>query len=146
MSPAATDLYVAVTHVDRDGTERYAYAMVPIGASGVVVHADGDALGMRASGSNSISLEGVELPESGVRGGFRAGDVLPYIERNLTAGPFHAAASLGIAEAATSSPAAASPGAATATPARACRSPTTPSTSPPPAASSRAPPPLRCPP
>ena len=100
MSPAATDLYVAVTHVDRDGTERYAYAMVPIGASGVVVHDDWDALGMRASGSNSISLEGVELPESGVRGGFRAGDVLPYIERNLTAGPFHAAASLGIAEAA----------------------------------------------
>ena len=100
MSPAATDLYVAVTHVDGDGTERYAYAMVPIGASGVVVHDDWDALGMRASGSNSISLEGVELPESGVRGGFRAGDVLPYIERNLTAGPFHAAASLGIAEAA----------------------------------------------
>jgi alkylation response protein AidB-like acyl-CoA dehydrogenase len=100
MSPAATDLYVAVTHVDGDGTERYAYAMVPTDASGVVVNDDWDALGMRASGSNSISLEGVELPESGVRGGFRAGDPLPYIERNLTAGPFHAAASLGIAEAA----------------------------------------------
>jgi alkylation response protein AidB-like acyl-CoA dehydrogenase len=100
MSPAATDLYVAVTHVDGDGTERYAYAMVPTDASGVVVNDDWDALGMRASGSNSISLEGVELPESAVRGGFRAGDPLPYIERNLTAGPFHAAASLGIAEAA----------------------------------------------
>ena len=72
----------------------------PTDAPGVVVHDDWDALGMRASGSNSISLEGVELPESGVRGGFRAGDPLPYMERNLVAGLFHAAASLGIAESA----------------------------------------------
>jgi alkylation response protein AidB-like acyl-CoA dehydrogenase len=100
MSPAATDLYVAVTYADDEGTERYAYAMVPTDAAGVVVHDDWDALGMRASGSNSISLEGVELPESGVRGGFRAGDPLPYMERNLVAGLFHAAASLGIAESA----------------------------------------------
>jgi len=100
MSPAATDLYVAVSYVDEDGTERYAYAMVPSDAPGVVVHDDWDALGMRASGSNSISLEGVELPEASVRGGFRAGDPLPYMERNLVAGLFHAAASLGIAESA----------------------------------------------
>jgi alkylation response protein AidB-like acyl-CoA dehydrogenase len=100
MSPAATDLYVAVTYADREGTDRYAYAMVPTDTPGVVVNDDWDALGMRASGSNSISLEGVELPESGVRGGFRAGDPLPYMERNLVAGLFHAAASLGIAESA----------------------------------------------
>jgi alkylation response protein AidB-like acyl-CoA dehydrogenase len=100
MSPAATDLYVAVTYPGGDGAERYAYAMVPTHAPGVVVHDDWDALGMRASGSNSISLQGVELPESGVRGGFRAGDPLPYMERNLVAGLFHAAASLGIAESA----------------------------------------------
>ncbi len=100
MSPAATALYVAVTYADGDGVERYAYAIVPTAAPGVVVHDDWDALGMRASGSNSVSLEGVELPESGVRGGFRAGDQLPYIERNLVAGLFHAAASLGIAESA----------------------------------------------
>jgi L-evernosamine nitrososynthase len=98
MSPAATDLYVAVTYADDQGSERYAYAIVPIDAPGVVVHDDWDALGMRASGSNSISLKGVELPESGVRGGFRAGDPLPYMERNLVAGLFHAAASLGVAE------------------------------------------------
>ena len=98
MSPAATDLYVAVTYAEADGTQRYAYAMVPTDARGVVVHDDWDALGMRASGSNSVSFEGVELPESGVRGGFRAGDPLPYMERNLVAGLFHAAASLGIAE------------------------------------------------
>jgi alkylation response protein AidB-like acyl-CoA dehydrogenase len=100
MSPAATDLFVAVTYVDGHGVERYAYAMVPTDAPGVVVHDDWDALGMRASGSNSVSLEGVELPESGVRGGFRAGDPIPYMERNLHSGLFHAAATLGIAEAA----------------------------------------------
>jgi alkylation response protein AidB-like acyl-CoA dehydrogenase len=100
MSPAATDLYVAVTYADGEGGERYAYAMVPADAPGVVVHDDWDALGMRASGSNSISLEAVTVPESDVRGGFRAGDPLPYMERNLVAGPFHAAASLGIAESA----------------------------------------------
>jgi alkylation response protein AidB-like acyl-CoA dehydrogenase len=98
MSPAATHLYVAVTYPDDDGTARYAYAMVPTDAAGVHVHDDWDALGMRASGSNSVSFEGVELPDSGVRGGFRAGDPTPYLERNLVAGLFHAAASLGIAE------------------------------------------------
>src|SRR3954454_5219407 len=88
MSPAATDLYVAVTYVDAEGVERYAYAMVPTDAPGVVVHDDWDALGMRASGSHSVSLDGVELPEPGVHGGFRAGDPLSYIERNLVAGLF----------------------------------------------------------
>src|SRR5450432_2988663 len=100
MSPAATDLYVAVSYVDSKGDDRYAYAMVPTHAQGVIIHDDWDALGMRASGSNSITLENVELPESGVRGGFRAGDPLPYIERNLVSGLFHAAASVGIAESA----------------------------------------------
>ncbi len=100
MSPAATDLYVAVTYADDDGVERYAYAMVPTDAPGVVVNDDWDALGMRASGSNSISLDGVQLPVSGVRGGFRTGEPQPYMERNLVAGLFHAAASLGIAESA----------------------------------------------
>jgi alkylation response protein AidB-like acyl-CoA dehydrogenase len=73
---------------------------VPTDAPGVVVHDDWDGLGMRASGSHSVSLEGVVLPESGVRGGFRAGDPVPYMERNLASGLFHAAASLGIAESA----------------------------------------------
>jgi alkylation response protein AidB-like acyl-CoA dehydrogenase len=100
MSPAATALYVAVTYEDAERVERYAYAIVPVDAPGVVIHDDWDALGMRASGSNSISLEGVALPTSGVRGGFRAGDPMPYIERNLLAGLFHASASLGIAESA----------------------------------------------
>jgi len=100
MSPAATDLYVAVTYTDEEGVDRYAYAMVPTDARGVIIHDDRDAMGMRASGSNSVSLESVELPESGVRGGFVAGDPLPYMERNLHSGLFHAATSLGIAESA----------------------------------------------
>lgn len=100
MSPAATDLYVAVSYAGDDGSERYAYAMVPTATPGVIVHDDWDALGMRASGSNSVSLNRVALPESAVRGGFPAGDPLPYMDRNLVAGLFHAAASLGIAEAA----------------------------------------------
>jgi len=100
MSPAATDLYVSVRCEEEGGVERYAYAMVPADAPGVVVHDDWDALGMRASGSNSVSLHGLELPESAVRGGFAAGDPLPYIERNLVAGLFHAAGALGVAEAA----------------------------------------------
>ncbi len=98
MSPGATHLYVSVRYDGDDGIERYAYAMVQADAPGVVVHDDWDALGMRASGSNSVSFEGVELPESGVRGGFTAGDPTPYMERNLMAGLFHASASLGIAE------------------------------------------------
>jgi alkylation response protein AidB-like acyl-CoA dehydrogenase len=100
MSPAATDLYVAVTYAGSEGVDRYAYAIVPTDAPGVVVEDDWDGLGMRASGSHSVSLQNVERPESGIRGGFRAGDPLPYIERNLASGLFHAAASLGIAESA----------------------------------------------
>src|SRR3954464_13699494 len=49
MSPAATELYVAVTYTDRHDVERYAYAMVPTVAPGVVVYDDWDAMGMRAS-------------------------------------------------------------------------------------------------
>jgi alkylation response protein AidB-like acyl-CoA dehydrogenase len=97
MSPAATELYVSVTCADDD---RYAYALVPTHAPGVTVNDDWDALGMRASGSNSVTFDGVEVAANAVRGGFAAGDPLPYIERNLVAGLFHAAASLGIAESA----------------------------------------------
>jgi alkylation response protein AidB-like acyl-CoA dehydrogenase len=100
MSPASTHLYVALAYADETGVERYAYAMVPTDAPGVTVHDDWDALGMRASGSNSVSFEGVELPASGVRGGFEVGDAVAYMERNLVSGLFHAAAALGIAEAA----------------------------------------------
>jgi alkylation response protein AidB-like acyl-CoA dehydrogenase len=99
-SPAATILYTALTYEDDRGDERYAYTAVPADAMGVVNHEDWDALGMRASGSHSVSFEGVELPPDAVRGGFRAGDSLGYMRGNVIAGLFHASASLGIAEAA----------------------------------------------
>jgi alkylation response protein AidB-like acyl-CoA dehydrogenase len=100
MSPAATVLYTAVTFAGDDGVERYGYAQVPPGAAGVEIHDDWDALGMRASGSHSVSFAGVELPHAALRGGFPAGDADAYMERNLVNGLFHAAASLGIAESA----------------------------------------------
>jgi alkylation response protein AidB-like acyl-CoA dehydrogenase len=100
MSPAATVLYTAVTFLDEASVERYGYAMVPARAPGVTINDDWDGLGMRASGSHSVTFAGVELPASALRGGFPVGRAAPYIERNLTVGLFHAAASLGIAEAA----------------------------------------------
>jgi alkylation response protein AidB-like acyl-CoA dehydrogenase len=69
MSAAADILYTAVSFADREGRERYGYALVPREAPGVVVHDDWDALGMRASGSNSVSFEDVRLPFSALRGG-----------------------------------------------------------------------------
>jgi alkylation response protein AidB-like acyl-CoA dehydrogenase len=100
MAPAADVFYTAVTYVDAGGRERYGYALIPRETPGVVVHDDWDALGMRASGSNSISFENVRLPLSALRGGFPAGDAVEYMERNLNAGLLHAAAALGIAESA----------------------------------------------
>jgi len=103
MSPAATVLYTAVTFTDDAGAERYGYVPVPADAPGVQIHGDWDALGMRASGSHTVTFTGVEVPDSALRGGFPAGDADAYMERNLTAGLFHAAASLGIAESAATS-------------------------------------------
>jgi alkylation response protein AidB-like acyl-CoA dehydrogenase len=100
MSPAATVFYTAVTFVDDEGRERYGYARVPAGAPGVVVHGDWDGMGMRGSGSHSVTFDGVALPAAALRGGFPVGRHVGYMEANLNAGLFHAAASLGIAESA----------------------------------------------
>jgi alkylation response protein AidB-like acyl-CoA dehydrogenase len=100
MAPAATVLSTAVTFTDDEGVERYGYAAIPPDTPGVTVHDDWDALGMRASGSHSVSFDGVELPASALRGGFPTGDSPAFMERNLPAGLLHAAASLGIAESA----------------------------------------------
>ena len=98
MAPAADVLYTAVTYTDDGGHERYGYALVPRRTPGVVVHDDWDALGMRASGSHSVSFEDVQLSLPALRGGFPIGNAIEYIERNLAAGLFHAAAAFGIAE------------------------------------------------
>ena len=55
------------------GADRYGFAMVPSDAPGVRVHDDWDAIGMRASGSHSVTFEAVELPPSALRGGFPVG-------------------------------------------------------------------------
>jgi alkylation response protein AidB-like acyl-CoA dehydrogenase len=100
MSPAATVLHTAVTFVGDDDVERYGYAQVPPDAAGVEIHGDWDALGMRASGSHSVTFTAVDVPATALRGGFPAGDAEAYMDRNLVAGLFHASASLGIAESA----------------------------------------------
>lgn len=100
MSPAATLLFAAVSFTDEHGRERYGFAQIPAGAPGVVMHDDWDALGMRASGSQSLTFAGVELPAGAVSGGFPAGDDVGYMARNLASGLYHASASLGVAEAA----------------------------------------------
>ena len=101
MSPAADMLLISVTFVDELGEEMYGFAMVPKATPGVILHDDWDALGMRASGSQSISFENVQVPAAALRGGFPAGTTsVDVLERYLTSGPFHASASLGIAEAA----------------------------------------------
>ncbi len=100
MSPAATVLLTSVRFETADGQERYGYVEVPAQAPGVQINDDWDALGMRASGSHSVTFDGVELPAAALRGGFPAGDAVPYLARNLPSGLFHASASLGIAEAA----------------------------------------------
>ena len=130
MSPAATHLYVAVTYAD-ERTSATPTRWCPPTPPASSVNDDWDALGMRASGSNSVTFDGVELPRVRRARRLPAGDPVPYMERNLVAGLFHASASLGIAESADAI-ARRLAGAPTATPARACRWPTTRSTSPPP--------------
>ena len=100
MSPAATVLLTSVGFRGEDGGERYGYVEIPATTPGVTINHDWDALGMRASGSHSVTFDNVELPAGAVRGGFATGELTPYLERNLPSGLFHASASLGIAEAA----------------------------------------------
>jgi alkylation response protein AidB-like acyl-CoA dehydrogenase len=100
MSPAASVLLASTTYSRRDDELLYGYAEVPVETPGVTIHDDWDSLGMRSSGSNSVSFRDVYLPESALRGGFPIGSATGYIERNLSNGLFHASASLGIAEAA----------------------------------------------
>jgi L-evernosamine nitrososynthase len=101
MGPAATVLSVAVTYEDDDCVERYGFVLVPVGSPGVVFHHDWDALGMRGSESGSVSFRQVRLGPGAVHGKFPVGTMSAgLLDRYLTSGAFHAAASLGIAESA----------------------------------------------
>jgi alkylation response protein AidB-like acyl-CoA dehydrogenase len=98
MSPAADVLYASVTF-EHDAGELYGYVRIPTDAPGVHLQDDWDALGMRASGSNSVVFDDVRLPDTALRGGFPAGRLTTdFIDRNLVAGALHAASSVGIAE------------------------------------------------
>jgi alkylation response protein AidB-like acyl-CoA dehydrogenase len=99
MSPGADVLLASVTYAHPDG-ERYGFVQIPAWSPGVVIHEDWDALGMRTSGSNSVSFEGVVVEPSSLVASFPAGSAAGYARLNLASGAFHAAAALGIAEAA----------------------------------------------
>jgi alkylation response protein AidB-like acyl-CoA dehydrogenase len=101
-APGATHLSVSATIADEDGDGgRYGMFSVPVLAAGVSVNDDWDALGMRGSGSGSITLRDVRVPESALRGEFPVGEWNPAaLERYMNAGLLHASASLGVAEAA----------------------------------------------
>ena len=100
-APAATHLTVSATLAEGDGSERYGMFSVPVAAAGVEVNDDWDALGMRGSGSGSIALHAVRVPEHALRGEFPVGEWSPpVLERYMNAGLLHASASLGVAEAA----------------------------------------------
>ena len=92
MSPAATVLLTAVTYVDDDGERalrlrRSSRTDTP----GVEILGDWDALGMRASGSHSVMLRRrASCRRGALRGGFAVGDAAAFMERNLSAGLFHA--------------------------------------------------------
>jgi alkylation response protein AidB-like acyl-CoA dehydrogenase len=64
MSLAATHLNVSVQFAGPDGTRQRGFALVPRNAPGVQVNDDWDALGMRASGSGSVVLDGCFVPAS----------------------------------------------------------------------------------
>jgi alkylation response protein AidB-like acyl-CoA dehydrogenase len=101
MSPAADLFNVAVTYVDEHGAERGGFALVPATAPGVIVHDDWDALGMRTSGSGRVTFDGVLLGPGTVSDSHPAGVAsAPLLDRYLTSGLYHAAATLGIAESA----------------------------------------------
>lgn len=99
-APAATHFTVAATVTDAD-QERYVYVMVPRSAPGVSVVDDWDALGMRASGSCTVLFENVEVPGFRPAKGTLANVITAeHLEETVAYGPAHAAASLGVAEAA----------------------------------------------
>ncbi len=101
MAPASTILNVAVTYHDEKNDAYYGYAQVPTDAAGVTVHDDWDALGMRASGSVTVSFADVHIAREGLRDRLPLGEVSdPFLERNLNSGPLHASSPLGIAESA----------------------------------------------
>ncbi len=100
-APAASHFSVGLTAIDDDGQERYAYAIIPRSSRGVTVLDDWDAMGMRASGSCTVTFDNVDIGRRGPGRGAPAGRLsADHLEPLMASGPAHAAASLGVAEAA----------------------------------------------
>lgn len=101
MAPAATHFSVSLTYKDDEGVPRYAYTVVDRNTPGITVHDDWDALGMRSSGSVTVTFKDVPLSPRGPGKGVPAGKIsAEFLENVLMSGPAHASASLGVAEAA----------------------------------------------
>jgi alkylation response protein AidB-like acyl-CoA dehydrogenase len=67
LSPVAGVVIVSCRARDAGGEWRSAYAFVGRNSPGLVIHDDWDALGMRASGSNSVEFTDCLVPEHAVR-------------------------------------------------------------------------------
>ena len=102
MSPVANLYALNVRAADPDdqgATDRMGFAFLPVGTPGITPQDDWDALGMRASGSQSIVLEDCRVPEGSVQllgnwGEWNAGLLMGRTLGNITlTGAF-----LGIAE------------------------------------------------
>ena len=102
MSPGASMLVSSVTLETAEGLSG-AHVLVPKDLPGVTLLDDWDALGMRASGSVSVSYEDVRIPDDFVLDVFEYGVLSSdYLEGYLIAGALYATAALGIAECANS--------------------------------------------
>ncbi len=103
-SPIATHLNVMARWASEDRGERLVVATVPTALPGVTINDDWDAMGMRATGSPTVTFENVRLPaplvrDSGPLGVWNPDSVL-FIFLGTAGGLGQAAAFLGIAEAA----------------------------------------------
>ncbi len=102
LSPAADILIVACRFKadGEDGGWGWAYTFVPRGSDGLTLHDDWDALGMRASGSQSITFEDCNVPDAFFNpqerawGGLDEGLLTIQVNANLSL----SAAMVGIAE------------------------------------------------
>lgn len=105
LAPAATHFAVAVSFDAGDGSERFVQVLVPRDAPGVTVHDDWDALGVRASGSVSVTFDDAPIPFPPGHGTPCGVLTAEYLEQSVAWGAAHTSVSLGIAEAAHREPA-----------------------------------------
>jgi alkylation response protein AidB-like acyl-CoA dehydrogenase len=100
LSPAATLYALNLKVPDPDGgPDRLGFAFIPVGTPGITPQDDWDALGMRASGSQSIVLEDCRVPEGSIQLAGNFGEWNPGVLMGRTLGNVTlTGAFLGIAE------------------------------------------------